>query len=74
MDKISQSSDDNGDGGDVYDSDSDNMHWQNDKNFSVFNWQPFLTWESSSLLFLHRSIVEIGDCGKSSLTDVMVET
>ena len=74
VDKISQSSDDNGDGGDVYDSDSDNMHWQNDKNFSVFNWQPSLTWELCSLLFLHRSVVEIGDCVKSSLTDVMVVT
>ena len=60
VDKISQSSDDNGD---VNESVSDNMHWQNDKNFSVFNWQPSLTWELCSLLFLHRSIVEIGDCG-----------
>ena len=60
VDKISQSSDDTGN---VNVSDSDNMHWQNHKNFSVFNWQPSLIWELCSLLFLHRSIVEIGDCG-----------
>ena len=71
VDKISQSSDDNGDGGDVYDSDSDNICI-----YALAKWQELFSFQLAA--FSHLGIIFLAfppsfDCGNRWLWKVITD-